>query len=116
MFSVGIGSDYDGIGETPVGLEDVSKYPDLVGLEFIYSDCILLTDIHRLLNSTNVDGPGLSLLGSQAATYSALWTAQNASLESSKISDTSQATISTASDVILVEGGSCKEAATCGEG
>ncbi|KIK68933.1 hypothetical protein GYMLUDRAFT_34948 [Collybiopsis luxurians FD-317 M1] len=27
---VGIGSDFDGIGETPVGLEDVSKYPALV--------------------------------------------------------------------------------------
>ncbi|KAF8524856.1 membrane dipeptidase-domain-containing protein [Hysterangium stoloniferum] len=26
---VGIGSDYDGIGSTPVGLEDVSKYPNL---------------------------------------------------------------------------------------
>ena len=28
--SVGIGSDFDGIGETPHGLEDVSKYPALV--------------------------------------------------------------------------------------
>jgi len=28
--SVGIGSDFDGIGEVPVGLEDVSKYPALV--------------------------------------------------------------------------------------
>lgn len=27
---VGIGSDFDGIGETPVGLEDVSKYPALI--------------------------------------------------------------------------------------
>ncbi|KAF9231912.1 membrane dipeptidase-domain-containing protein [Melanogaster broomeanus] len=27
---VGIGSDYDGIGETPEGLEDVSKYPALI--------------------------------------------------------------------------------------
>lgn len=27
---VGIGSDYDGIEETPEGLEDVSKFPDLV--------------------------------------------------------------------------------------
>ena len=26
---VGIGSDFDGMGEGPVGLEDVSKYPDL---------------------------------------------------------------------------------------
>jgi membrane dipeptidase len=26
---VGIGSDFDGIDETIVGLEDVSKYPDL---------------------------------------------------------------------------------------
>ena len=30
--SVGIGSDFDGIGETPAGLEDVSKYPALVGI------------------------------------------------------------------------------------
>lgn len=29
--SVGIGSDYDGIESTPKGLEDVSKYPNLVG-------------------------------------------------------------------------------------
>lgn len=28
--SVGLGSDYDGIDSTPVGLEDVSKYPALV--------------------------------------------------------------------------------------
>ena len=28
--SVGIGSDYDGISGTPKGLEDVSKYPNLV--------------------------------------------------------------------------------------
>lgn len=28
--SVGIGSDFDGIGDTPQGLEDVSKYPALV--------------------------------------------------------------------------------------
>ncbi|KAH7920684.1 hypothetical protein BV22DRAFT_1122623 [Leucogyrophana mollusca] len=27
---VGLGSDYDGIGEVPVGLEDVSKYPALI--------------------------------------------------------------------------------------
>jgi len=27
---VGIGSDFDGIGRTPVGLEDVSKYPALL--------------------------------------------------------------------------------------
>ncbi len=29
-YSVGLGSDYDGIGDVPVGLEDVTKYPDLV--------------------------------------------------------------------------------------
>jgi membrane dipeptidase len=29
-YSVGIGSDYDGIEVTPTGLEDVSKYPALV--------------------------------------------------------------------------------------
>jgi membrane dipeptidase len=27
---VGIGSDFDGIGSTPVGLEDVSTFPDLI--------------------------------------------------------------------------------------
>ena len=27
---VGIGSDFDGVGELPAGLEDVSKYPDLI--------------------------------------------------------------------------------------
>ncbi|EIN11969.1 hypothetical protein PUNSTDRAFT_50766 [Punctularia strigosozonata HHB-11173 SS5] len=27
---VGIGSDYDGIGSTPAGLDDVSKYPELI--------------------------------------------------------------------------------------
>jgi membrane dipeptidase len=27
---VGIGTDYDGISETPKGLEDVSKFPDLI--------------------------------------------------------------------------------------
>jgi membrane dipeptidase len=27
---VGIGSDFDGVEELPVGLEDVSKYPDLI--------------------------------------------------------------------------------------
>lgn len=26
---IGIGGDYDGVGQTPEGLEDVSKYPDL---------------------------------------------------------------------------------------
>ena len=28
--SVGIGSDYDGMEDTPKDLEDVSKYPNLV--------------------------------------------------------------------------------------
>ena len=27
---VGVGSDFDGITEVPVGLEDVSKFPDLI--------------------------------------------------------------------------------------
>ena len=27
---VGLGSDFDGIGSTPAGLDDVSKFPDLV--------------------------------------------------------------------------------------
>ena len=34
--SVGIGSDFDGIGSTPEGLEDVSKYPALVSLPIGY--------------------------------------------------------------------------------
>ncbi len=29
-YSVGIGSDYDGIESVPKGMEDVSKYPELV--------------------------------------------------------------------------------------
>ena len=44
---VGIGSDFDGITTTPVGLEDVSKFPDLTA-ELVrrgYSD----TDIKKLL-------------------------------------------------------------------
>ena len=28
--AVGLGSDFDGITEVPVGLEDVSKFPDLL--------------------------------------------------------------------------------------
>jgi membrane dipeptidase len=28
--AVGLGSDFDGITEVPVGLEDVSKFPDLI--------------------------------------------------------------------------------------
>jgi hypothetical protein len=35
MSSVGIGSDYDGIESTPKGLEDVSKYPNLVSPPYI---------------------------------------------------------------------------------
>ena len=35
---VGIGSDFDGIGETPVGLEDVSKYPALVSYTISSND------------------------------------------------------------------------------
>ena len=37
---VGLGSDFDGIGETPVGLDDVSHYPDLLAelLRRGYSD------------------------------------------------------------------------------
>lgn len=37
MNSVGLGSDFDGIGDVPVGLEDVSKYPALVRASF---ECI----------------------------------------------------------------------------
>jgi hypothetical protein len=32
QYSVGIGSDYDGIEAVPEGLEDVSKYPNLVSI------------------------------------------------------------------------------------
>jgi membrane dipeptidase len=37
---VGIGSDFDGISSVPVGLEDVSKFPDLIAalLERGFSD------------------------------------------------------------------------------
>jgi membrane dipeptidase len=35
FLSVGIGSDFDGIGQVPVGLEDVSKYPELVRALFL---------------------------------------------------------------------------------
>ena len=31
--SVGLGSDFDGIGSVPEGLEDVSKYPALVRIQ-----------------------------------------------------------------------------------
>lgn len=44
---IGIGSDYDGIGSLPVGMEDVSKYPDLI-VELLrrgYSD----DDIRKIL-------------------------------------------------------------------
>lgn len=33
FFSVGLGSDFDGIESVPRGLEDVSKYPDLVRVQ-----------------------------------------------------------------------------------
>ena len=44
---IGIGSDFDGIDSTPQGLEDVSKYPDLIAELFRrgYSD----DDIQKLL-------------------------------------------------------------------
>jgi membrane dipeptidase len=44
---VGIGSDFDGIDSTPVGLEDVSKYPDLIAELFRrgYSD----DDVRKIL-------------------------------------------------------------------
>jgi membrane dipeptidase len=38
--SVGIGSDFDGIGSVPIGLEDVSKYPTLVRLLINLSDFV----------------------------------------------------------------------------
>jgi microsomal dipeptidase-like Zn-dependent dipeptidase len=47
LFSVGLGSDFDGIGSVPRGLEDVSKYPDLV--------CFQCRGSWILLNSCHVD-------------------------------------------------------------
>ena len=43
---VGLGSDYDGIDDVPIGLEDVSRFPDLLAelLDRGYSD----TDIRKL--------------------------------------------------------------------
>lgn len=56
-FSVGLGSDFDGIGSVPKGLEDVSKYPDLASLRdcglFLYAELLLF----RLLNYVRVAGP-----------------------------------------------------------
>jgi len=49
---VGIGSDYDGIESTPKGLEDVSKYPNLVSANPLPS--IKLTS--SLPNSSLADG------------------------------------------------------------
>jgi membrane dipeptidase len=46
--NVGIGSDYDGVGDSlPIGLKDVSTYPNLVGglLERGYSE----EDVHKIL-------------------------------------------------------------------
>lgn len=64
--SVGIGSDYDGVGPTlPVGLEDVSKYPALVsGMPCPLTP--ILTFRTSSLNSTSVDGTGTSLRTSRA--------------------------------------------------
>jgi len=45
---VGIGSDYDGVGDSlPTGLKDVSQYPNLIGglLERGYSE----SDIRKIL-------------------------------------------------------------------
>jgi hypothetical protein len=61
-FSVGIGSDYDGIGDVPVGLEDVSTYPALVGVYISYGGHVLtvLSFCTRLLSFTVVDGTSTS--------------------------------------------------------
>ena len=57
---VGLGSDFDGIsGMTPVGMEDVSKYPVLVKglIEMGYSDQdirkIMGLNILRVMRATN---------------------------------------------------------------
>jgi membrane dipeptidase len=44
---VGLGSDYDGIGQLPVGIEDVSCYPRITQelLNRGYSE----TDIHKIM-------------------------------------------------------------------
>ena len=60
----GIGSDFDGIGSVPRGLEDVSKYPDLVRKLTTLALCNnILMALLRLLNYTHGDGHRKSLLG-----------------------------------------------------
>ncbi len=46
---VGLGSDFDGIGQTPVGLEDVSKMPNItrVLVKREYSDDDILNILGR---------------------------------------------------------------------
>ena len=45
---MGLGSDFDGIGSVPVGLEDVSKYPALVrNLSNIFLDNVVLNHSGR---------------------------------------------------------------------
>ncbi|KAJ3417587.1 dipeptidase 1 (renal) [Chytridiales sp. JEL 0842] len=43
---IGIGSDFDGITKLPVGLEDVSKYPDLVRV--LLARGVTESEIHRI--------------------------------------------------------------------
>jgi hypothetical protein len=62
--SVGLGSDYDGIESTPVGLEDASKYPALVSLPTQPIFCGTNLNIYRLRSFTSEDGPETSSLRS----------------------------------------------------
>jgi len=47
---VGLGSDFDGITEVPVGLEDVSKFPDLIAelLRRGWSDADVKKDVRKV--------------------------------------------------------------------
>ena len=70
VLSVGIGSDFDGIGSVPEGLEDVSKYPALVSTE----DIILLSKFDAESapsspNCSNEVGIAMSLAASLVGTY-----------------------------------------------
>ena len=46
--SVGLGSDFDGIGSTPKGLDDVSKYPALVS-PVMHDRLYLIYSAHQIV-------------------------------------------------------------------
>lgn len=58
--SVGLGSDFDGIGDAPVGLEDVSKYPALVS--YYFHPCRYSLIWARLRSFTFAGGASTNLL------------------------------------------------------